>query len=361
MATHLPNPPAAASRAARINVGRPRPGRPPEHGFTLVELLVVIAIIGILVALLLPAIQAAREAARRSQCTNNLKNICLAALNYEIGAKRLPPGRFGCDGAADLNCSPGAMSRAASGFISMLPYFEEQVLFDACDFSNGPWKTPDDVPERDTPFPPTRSARNQKVIETVLQIMNCPSDQKLAYADWRTGIREATGSYAFSVGTRGPSCKTTNAAKYRRPPVGKGVDGVFMYVQGTEKHGLPLKAISDGTSKTFFFGETRDGHLKETRNRWSAAGRYGDSLRSTDNPMNTPVDFGGQQWEADGYKTTGCFASRHPGGVLFAFGDGRVELVSEDIPVDLYQALSTRSGGEDTTSSSGVTPAPSCN
>src|SRR5262245_36267639 len=108
--------------------------------FTLVELLVVIAIIAILVALLLPAIQAAREAARRSQCINNMHNVIAAVITYESTYKYLPPGRFGCDGtAADANCVPFAMSRAASGFIPMLPFLEEQALYDRVDFTNGPW------------------------------------------------------------------------------------------------------------------------------------------------------------------------------------------------------------------------------
>jgi prepilin-type processing-associated H-X9-DG protein len=145
------------------------------------------------------------------------------------------------------------------------------------------------------------------------------------------------------MGSWGPSCATSFKAKYRK----NGLDGVFMYIQGSERHGIALRLITDGTSKTYFFGETFDGHRKETRNRWSAAGRYVDSMRSTENPMNTPVDFGGTQHELDGYKTTGCFASRHPGGSQFAFGDGRVEFVSEDIALNIYRATSTREGADD--------------
>jgi prepilin-type processing-associated H-X9-DG protein len=107
-----------------------------------------------------------------------------------------------------------------------------------------------------------------------------------------------------------------------------------------------LKEITDGTSNTYFVGETINGHLAETRNRWTAAGRYVDSLRSTENPMNTPVGLGGTEYDSGGYKTTGAFASRHPGGAQFAYGDGRVEFISEDIAINLYRAASTRAGDE---------------
>jgi prepilin-type N-terminal cleavage/methylation domain-containing protein/prepilin-type processing-associated H-X9-DG protein len=327
-------------------------------GFTLVELLVVIAIIGILVALLLPAIQAAREAARRAQCQNNLRNIADAALIYESTYKYLPPGRFGCDGTAgDANCVPFANSRAASGFITMLPFLEEQPLYDSVDFTNGPWKTPSDVPERDTPETP--HLLNQPLIEAQLAVMSCPTDTKAPFVEFRT-IREATGSYAFCSGARGPSCKTTHASKYRKPKVGKGQNGVFMYLQGTETHGIPIRQIEDGVSKTYFFGETADGHLSPTRNRWTAAGRYLDGLRTTENPMNTPIGVGGNEWDPGGVNSTGCFASKHPGGAQFAFGDGRVEFVSEDIAGDVYQAAGTRSGGDDASANGSASPQPGC-
>lgn len=195
------------------------------------------------------------------------------------------------------------------------------------------------MPERNAVAP---HRQNQALIETLLPAMNCPSDQKAAYVEFKP-IREATGSYAFCTGTKGPSYGTTNGSKYRRA----GADGAFLYIQGDERHGLKLKQITDGLSHTYFFGETRDGHLSETRNRWTAAGRFVDSLRSTENPLATPPGVGGEEFSGDGYVTTGCFASRHPGGAQFAYGDGRVEFVSENIADGLYKAASTRAGADD--------------
>jgi prepilin-type N-terminal cleavage/methylation domain-containing protein/prepilin-type processing-associated H-X9-DG protein len=322
-----------------------RRGGGERAAFTLVELLVVIAIIGVLVALLLPAVQAAREAARRSQCQNNLKQLCLAALNYEGTHKALPPGRYGCDAAAGVNCSPFEWSRAASGFLVLLPFIEQQTLYATIDFKDGPWKTPDNTCERDDG--PGAHGNNAKLVATPLQSMNCPSDMKDQFVEFRDRI-EATGSYAFCSGTKGASNGTQFNAKYRK----NGADGVFVYLEGTKRHGTPLKEIADGTSNTIFLGETVDGHLKETRNRWTAAGRYVDSLRQTEFAMNTTVDFISVP-VTGGYEAAGTFASRHPGGAQFAYGDGRVQFLSEDIAIDPYRAASTHAGSDDIGGSDG--------
>ena len=102
-----------------------------RSGFTLVELLVVIAIIGILVALLLPAVQAAREAARRGQCVNNLKQHGLALLNYESTNKIFPAGRHGCAAVNNYdNCTSNPLKEdGASFFVALLPFLEEQSLY----------------------------------------------------------------------------------------------------------------------------------------------------------------------------------------------------------------------------------------
>jgi prepilin-type processing-associated H-X9-DG protein len=227
-----------------------------------------------------------------------------------------------------------------------LPYLEQQALFQTIDWADGPWKTPLNVPERDDP--PIHN-KNATLVGTPLPMMNCPSDTKEPFVEFKP-VPEATSSYAFCAGTRGPHYGSGHAPKYRNPAGGgKGNNGAFMYVQGSNQKGTALKEITDGVSHTMFFGETIDGHLKETRNRWSAAGRYVDGLRSTENPMNTAVGFGGQEFNSGGYLTTGCFASRHAGGAHFAYGDAHVEFVSEDVAIDVYRAMSTRANDDDAT------------
>ena len=97
----------------------------------------------------------------------------------------------------------------------------------------------------------------------------------------------------------------------------------------------------DGLSNTIFVGETVEGHKREARNIWTQAGRHLSSLRTTDNPMNTATGSG-VTVDLYGYSTNGCFASKHPGGSQFAFGDGHVLFVSEDIDLQTYRAISTR-------------------
>jgi prepilin-type N-terminal cleavage/methylation domain-containing protein/prepilin-type processing-associated H-X9-DG protein len=301
-------------------------------GFTLVELLVVIAIIGILVGLMVPGVQSAREAGRRTSCANNLKQIALALTNYEAAMGSYPAGRAGCDGwTADVcaNC-PGKDRPGTSGFVKILPQLDEGPLYgrfmpfakgalfpgapnDKSDGTTDGWETPDIA----------------EAVKVRPSVFVCPSDNSA-----RLFGSIATGNYALVQGSNGPSF---------------GIDefkvkcynnGMFLYVRTRS-----TADVTDGLSNTMFVGETIASDTIESANRWVVGSRHLDSLRSTDNPMNTPP---GQGVVVDlyGYKANGAFASRHLGGSQFAFGDGHVQFLSENIALPVYRGLSTIAGGE---------------
>lgn len=133
-------------------------------------------------------------------------------------------------------------------------------------------------------------------------------------------------------GTQGPSYTTSQAMKHRNT-------GSFVYLAG-----IRMGEIGDGISNTIFVGEVIDAHIQESSNRWLIAGHL-DSLRSTENPINTKTATG-SVLNLDGYKCSGAFASRHPNGGLFVFGDGHVSFVTDNIAQAVYEALATRNGGE---------------
>lgn len=296
--------------------------------FTLVELLVVIAIIGILIALLLPAIQAAREASRRSACQNGIRQIQLAIVNYEESNKKYPPGRTGCDGIDDGPCkgaaSPGPLRNGGSGFVMILPFIEEKALFETFNFK------PNGIYAVD--YGGWLDARNKQAVATRVSLYVCPSDVGVGETHDSTGAY-ALGNYALNMGPKGPS--TTHASK----GVKWGNSGVFEYVTGIKR-----RQVVDGTSKTFFVGEAIEGHLKHCPNKWTTAGRYVDSMRVTENPLNTPPGEGiVDSYYGPDQKENGAFASRHVGGAMFAFGDGHVSFIEDTISMQTYRALSTKS------------------
>ncbi len=326
-----------------------------RNAFTLVELLVVIAIIGILIALLLPAVQAAREAARRMQCANHLKQLGLAAHGHLATHGKLPPGRLGCDVyVAAAPCSlaehPANTRVGVSAFVLMLPFLEQQPLyedFSKTDFINGPWLT--QSPAATAWIPDFAGAIAERP-----SVFVCPSDnsepccepdsggyvagQKHLYPDGCA----ATGNYAMSGGPEGPSSSPTPPSAYWHEIPKFLNSGAFRYLEG-----LKIRDIPDGTSTTILFGEAYDvasntgGDLV-----WSLAYRF-TSFRFTENPINTPpgTKFGTYAPQY-GRKYNAPFGSRHPGGAQFAFADGHVAFLNEEIQMDVYQALSTRNGGE---------------
>lgn len=320
-----------------------------NFGFTLVELLVVIAIIGILIALLLPAVQAAREAARRSSCTNNLKQVGLALLNFESARKAFPAGRFGCDeltvglvtsGGKSVNCGTNvAVNHAGSGFVTILPYMEGAALYALAKYDqDGIW--------RDLSAAWWSDPQRKQMVMTRPSVMVCPSSTADAKCKdcsislyTQADQNAATGSYAMCMGTLGKNPNPGSAkVKYFNT-------GLFVH-----KILKKVREVTDGTSKTFAVGEVKSEDTYDGFNLWTQTFRMGSVARSTENPLNSPHQHPpapgvaadchyGPCWNA-------AFGSNHNGGATFVYADGHTTFVSDNVDPLTYQAASTIAGGE---------------
>ncbi|MEO2047425.1 MAG: DUF1559 domain-containing protein [Pirellulales bacterium] len=324
------------------------------HGFTLVELLVVIAIIGILVALLLPAIQAAREAARRTHCQNSLKQIGLAVLNYASAhAGELPPG-----GITNGPCC-GTPSKE-SWSISILPYLELQNLYDKYDFNKF-----------------NEDPVNRPVLQAHVPAYLCPSDEdteRLEHPESGPGasIPMARGSYRANTGRCGdppmgwwdspsetggfgPLAATWKGPFHATGHPGRGRRG---YENATS---IPrLTQVTDGLSKTLFIGEATNRESKTRRTRLANSTRrrrtfwaytYTSYNKSCVVPQTRTllVDYGrcvevrGPGGENPCKRAWG---SLHPGGLHFAFGDGSVRFHESSIDMEIFAEMATMAGEE---------------
>jgi prepilin-type N-terminal cleavage/methylation domain-containing protein/prepilin-type processing-associated H-X9-DG protein len=332
--------------SARSAAGLPRGGR---TGFTLVELLVVIAIIGVLVALLLPAVQAAREAARRSQCVNNEKQHATALLNYEGVHKKFPAGRHGCDSSnASLCTGQAPLERTAtSAFVKILPFLELQAIFNALDLKSQSmviWPAASD--DSDSYYGPWATPAVQQALNSRPSVFVCASADSNPISDWeiyQTGVGwqlpPATGDYAMCMGHRGPKWdRDLDYVKLKN-------SGVFMYLRE-----FSIRQIEDGMSTTLFGGEVLESHTLDSGNIWSRAERHLDGMRTTDNEINTPPGLGRVHKKRAGptqqYAANGAFGSKHVGGANFFFGDAHVEFISENIDLPTYIAYATRASIE---------------
>jgi prepilin-type N-terminal cleavage/methylation domain-containing protein/prepilin-type processing-associated H-X9-DG protein len=308
---------------------------PARRGaFTLVELLVVIAIIGILISLLLPAVQAAREAARRMECTNNLKQIALALHNYHDTHRALPfgsGGRIGTPGYAIAGTWPAMI----------LPFLEQKPLYDRFNF-----KLAMDDPA------------NTEAVQTIVAGFICPSDPKgsdpvldnrapgynnpaKAMGLWYPGCMGPTHmDHCDFCDDQTPSATNWCCQGWNFGSTANGsiAAGTFAGVFGRYPKSIRFRDITDGLSNTLMAGETLPGHCQ-----WNSAYAPNFTTTSTNIPLNTMEDAGGST--ANWWRTCG-FKSRHPGGANFAMADGSVHFLAETIDFRLYNALGTREGGE---------------
>ena len=300
------------------------------RGFTLVELLVVIAIIGILTALLLPAVQAARAAARGAECRSHLKQIAQALALHENQAGVYPPGRMGC--SVQMDATPPFPARlcdnlriphkmcGSSAFVPLLRYIEEAPLMSTLNARDGGlWV--DNLNDLEW-FLTACNAKKQALLDRP-KLYTCPSSNANPISDLYPPTMAATGDYAVCNGTLGPD-SDEHQAKYENT-------GVFLYAKPRSP-----RMITDGLSKTYFVGEVAMAHIWESSNVWTYGRVNADSLRSTRNRLNTSIGEGVVR-----NRRHGAFGSNHPGGGHFAFGDGHVEFVSDDIDLIVYQSASS--------------------
>jgi prepilin-type N-terminal cleavage/methylation domain-containing protein len=296
-----------------------------KKGFTLIELLVVIAIIGILVALLLPAVQAAREAARRASCYNNLKQVGLALHNYHDVNRSLPPGWMAWDPATGR---PWVGGQPGWGWAPrILPYLELESLQDTSINLSAP----------------ILHSNHNPIREHSLAVYRCPSD----FGETVFDLHEASTHHHHSqqhddhghVLTRLASANyvgvfgTTELHDCEHVPMGdicRGT-GVFFHMSHVK-----LADVKDGLSNTFFVGERSAKHGYST---WLGAVTGGEEaiariLGIADHPPNAE---GGHLDD---------FSSEHPQGTNFLLGDGSVRLISETIDLQIYQSMSTRNRHE---------------
>ncbi len=305
---------------------RPAPAA-ARRGFTLIELLVVIAIIGTLVGLLIPAIQMVRESVRKTNCASNLKQIGLALHNYEEGHKAYPAGAY-------WSSNPSSPKKG-SILIRLLPYLEENNVYNGFD-----WNAP---AVEDSFF----RATGARVAATEIPIFFCPSDDSgtLLFGD------RAITNYAAS---RGPTALAVNPdcpcqipwQNLAQAPLDNG--GNFAGPFTRLGIACTARQVTDGLSKTIFFGEVRPKMSQHVQNGW-ASSNDGNGYCSTLIPINydTSNDNSPDPCRRTyNWNTEAGFKSPHSAGANFLFGDGAVRFVQETIDHQAYQYLGGKNDGQ---------------
>jgi prepilin-type N-terminal cleavage/methylation domain-containing protein len=307
--------------------------RNKSRGFTLIELLVVIAIIGVLVALLLPAVQMARESARRASCTNNMKQIGLALTNYADTHRAFP---FGWD-------------RHGTAWSAMiLPFMDQESLYMTLNFTEsgpGNWDS---------------GSLNQKACETVISVFRCPSMNQPEHADYNGIAARVPCSYRGNAGSLAASDDTSTVV----------IPGAIS-LENLKQNGVFFACskirpqdLADGLTKTILVGEspTDPDFVKDDQGMdfWYIGSPQADPCACNGGTGGTEfTEYVGStivgmnaRWLQPGIHGTimeMSFGSYHPQGANFVLGDGSVQYLSENIDFRVYQSLSTRDGKETNT------------
>jgi prepilin-type N-terminal cleavage/methylation domain-containing protein len=284
-------------------------------GFTLIELLVVIAIIAILIALLLPAVQQAREAARRSSCKNNLMQLSLALLNFDMQYEHLPSGTI--NEAGPIRSEP--IGNHASWIVQILPHIDQMAAYQQYDSSVGVY-----------------DPKNAKVRALTISVLNCPSSPAPSVSTTAAGAMVGQTTYA--------GCYHDSEV-----PIDVNNNGVLFL-----NSKIRFEDVTDGVSNTIFIGEK---FADATSLGWMSGTRA--TLRnSTSINMNRPAGFGGpppipvtppegEPGQAQNpLLQVGGFGSYHTGGCHFALGDGSVRFISENIAPAILMQLGNRADGQ---------------
>jgi prepilin-type N-terminal cleavage/methylation domain-containing protein len=308
--------------------------RRSRSAFTLIELLVVIAIIAILIALLVPAVQKVREAASRTQCLNNLKNLALACHNYHDQNKYLP-----------YNNSPEAGNSSAWGMggtnwswiAHVLPFIEQGPLHSQISALGGG--------NMDTVT--LQAAANANLLNININVLMCPADSpadalKTNRADLgsnQIGLTNYQGvsgqNWAWTFTNAGNIARSGNSADTNGLANG---DGIFFRGDGNKK--LKLAVMKDGTSNTFMIGED----LPQF-NQWCSWPYSNNAVATCGIPPNYQMPPA-MAASPGNWPTTYSFRSNHTGGLQFAMADGTARFVPSTIDLPTYRALATIQGGE---------------
>jgi prepilin-type N-terminal cleavage/methylation domain-containing protein/prepilin-type processing-associated H-X9-DG protein len=331
--------------------------RKSRQAFTLIELLVVIAIIAVLISLLLPAVQSAREAARRAQCVNNMKQLGLAIHNYHDIHNVLPPGRIwapnsptGC-GYNFFQCQD------TNWFILMLPQFEQGALANAFNYTVGAGGPLIGLP--------VGFFANSTVTATKIGIFQCPSDRDNKF---QITPQYVGGALSGPISTKGNYVVSWGNTQWDQQPISTNLLSVPYLLSAFGHMGnIGLNRFTDGTSNSVVMAEILQGQLHDIRGAiWQSvpggshfesrlapnksvdtygSGVYGDRLNQTVFCVNEPPALpctggGGDRGSYAGAR------SRHPGGINSLMGDGSVRFFKDTVNQQIWIQINSIAGGE---------------